>query len=354
MPEQAASILDIGIISAVGIGARQTAASVRAGIARISETSIYDKRFSPFTMAVLPDEVLPPLDKELEEVVGLTSRQIRMLRLASPALQEATKGADRIGEIPLYLGVPETLPDRPKAVHDSFLEHLGTQSGVRFHVAESRLFPQGRAAGLIALKEAMLRLAAGTVPFVLVGGVDTFVDLFLLGTLDMEDRILGPTVMDGFVPGEGAGFLLLGSPAMVRQKGKKPFALVQSVGIGFEKGHLYSDEIYKGDGLAESFHSAFSSISKSVGKIRTVYAGLNGENFGAKEWGVAYMRNNDRFEEDFRLEHPVDCFGDPGAALGPMMAGIAAIGMNKGYFQGPCLAWCSSDRGDRAAAVIYY
>lgn len=72
MPDPGVAIMAVGMVTAVGIGAKQTAASVRAGIARMSATSVYDKRFQPFTMGLVPDEALPPLVPSLEEVVGLT------------------------------------------------------------------------------------------------------------------------------------------------------------------------------------------------------------------------------------------------------------------------------------------
>jgi len=53
------------------------------------------------------------------------------------------------------------------------------------------------------------------------------------------------------------------------------------------------------------------------------------------------------------VEHPVENFGDPGAALGAILLGRAAIGLQRGYRQGPCLVWCSSDREERGAAMIH-
>lgn len=352
MSEKGAAILGVGMMTAVGIGAIQTAASVRSGITRFSETAIHDKRFEPFVMSILPDEVLPSLEPEVDKIVGITARQSRMLRLAAQALQEALEDAPDIENIPLYLGVPEPLPSRPKPVDDLFLEHLSAQSGVHFNVAESKLFPQGRAAGLFAIENAMQSLASGTNQFIVVGGVDTYLDLYLLGSLDMENRILGTNTMDGFIPGEGAGFLLLGSLDKIGVLRKEPIAKIQAVGTGYEKGHRYSEEIYQGDGLAETFQVMFSSNNGSIGKIQTVYAGLNGENLGAKEWGVAYMRNRDHFDENFRFEHPVDCFGDPGAALGTLMTELSAISIARKVIDSPCLVWCSSDYGARAALTV--
>jgi len=58
----------------------------------------------------------------------------------------------------------------------------------------------------LALEQALQAIAAEPNEPVVVGGVDTFLDLRLLAELDAEQRILGAQVMDGFIPGEGAGF----------------------------------------------------------------------------------------------------------------------------------------------------
>ena len=199
MPGQGAALLAVGMVTAVGMGARQTAASVRAGISRFAETSIYDKRFQPFKMALLPDDALPPLEPSLEEVIGLTARQIRMLRLAAPALREVLMEAPNPDQIPIFIGTPKAFPGRHDPAGEKFLSHLATQSGLKFNVVQSKTFPNGRAAGLLALKHGLDWIVSGKTKFVVVGGVDTYLDLYLLGTLDMEGRILAEGVMDGFV-----------------------------------------------------------------------------------------------------------------------------------------------------------
>lgn len=341
----------VGMITAVGIGAKQTAASVRAGIARQADSSIYNKQFQPIKMALLPEDALPSLETALESVQGLTSRQIRMLRLAGVALQEAMTEASNPQRVPVLLGTPEAWPGRADPAGGRFLDHLAVQSKVAFDLSRSKIFPMGRAAGLYALHEAIDQLKTGQAEQIVVGGVDTYLDLYLLGTLDMEGRVLAEGVMDGFVPGEGAGFLLLRSGTKSTSD-RSSMAIVLGVATGVEKGHRYSEEVYRGDGLAGTLQQLFDSGPPHQEKVRSVYAGFNGENFWAKEWGVAYMRSQEQFETDFRVEHPADCFGDPGAALGPITIGLAAIGMQKGYLKGPSLTWCSSDREPRAAALV--
>ena len=52
------------------------------------------------------------------------------------------------------------------------------------------------------------------------------------------------------------------------------------------------------------------------------------------------------------MHHPADCHGDTGAAAGPLMAGLAALGIRDGYRRPPRLVYGSSDRGERAALVV--
>jgi len=351
MPENVAAIVGMGMITAVGIDAKQTAASVRAGITRFVETSIHDKRFEPFVMAILPDDVLPPLKPELEQAVGLTAKQARMLRLATPALQEATQDWPEVDNFPLYLGIPQQLPDRPDPFNKGFLQHIRLQSDVAFNTAESNLFPHGRAAGLFALEKAMDAIVAGTHPYAIVGGIDTYVDLYLLGTLDMEGRILGTNVMDGFIPGEGAAFFVLTTMEKARSDGLKPLALLTTVAKDQEEGHLYSDQPYRGDGLANAFDQFFQTNGTNE-PVKDVFTSMNAENHWAKEWGVAYMRNQAGFEPAHGFHHPAECLGDTGAASGVILINLAAIGIKNRYFSSPSLVTCSSDYGERAAAGV--
>ena len=349
MNKNQVAIYGMGMVSSVGLDTNFSASSVRAGIAKFEQSQIYNKHLQPMVLSMLPGEVLPPLSERVAQKIDLTSRQTRMLRLATPALQEVTAGFQELEKIPVFLGIPEVLPERKPPVSDDFLTLLSVQSGVNFNIKESHLIPGGQTAGLAALDEALKALMSEKHEQVLVGGVDTFIDLYLLALLDSEDRILADGVMNGFVASEGAAFLLLSTTENIQTIGK-PLAFYEKVGIAQEEGHRYSDKTYSGDGLANACKSALEGAGQ---KVKTVYAGLNGEHLGAKEWGVAYLRNSDSFNDDFLLEHPIDCLGDPGAALGPMLVSLAIAGFQGGYVEGPCLVWCSSDYGRRAAVLLH-
>jgi 3-oxoacyl-[acyl-carrier-protein] synthase-1 len=351
MSKNNSAIVGMGMITAVGLDAKQTAASIRAGITRFEETSIYDKMHEPIVMAVLPNEVLPPLKIEIEKTAGLTSRQSKMLRLAAPALVEVTRNLPELEKTPLYLGVPQSLPDHANPVHRVFLQHISDQADVTFNIAESVMFPKGRAAGLFALAGAMEAIATGRHPCAIVGGVDTFVDLLLLSTMDKEERILGAHIMDGFIPGEGAAFLVLSNMDRVKSHHLTPLALLTGVSIDFEQGHLYSDQSYKGNGMAGAVRKFFKTCEIQA-PIKDVFNSMNGENHWAKEWSVAHIRNHTGFDPGHGFHHPADCIGDTGAASSVINICLAAIGIGKNYFRSPCLVTGSSDLGECATVGV--
>ncbi len=359
--QQPLSIVAAGVCTPVGLSLPEAAASARARVARLREIAWMDRRFEPFIVGSVPDAGLPPLADTLAKL-PLQYREARMLRIAQVALEDLFgQGEDMAGgaaawgitaqqPLPLLLGLPEhhtTAPLDPAA----FVQRLAAQTGLPLDAAHSVAVPRGRAAGLMALREAAARLHRGDAPFVLVGGIDCLVDLYVLGTLDMEGRIRNEVNSDGFSPGEGAGFVLLCTPAKAQQQGLKPLALITGTASGQEPGHLYSDEPYLGEGLAQTIAMLLAEAPPPA-PVACVYASFNGERYWAREYGVARLRAAAAFEPDNAVEHPAEVFGDLGAAHGPVLLALAAHGVAEGWRRAPCLVFASSDRADRAAALL--
>ena len=343
-------IVGAGMITAVGLSAAETAASVRSGTARFAESSILDKRFEPFVLAEVPDEGLPELTEEVAKV-SLTAREARMMRLATVALAGCLKSLPE-GEPPpgLSLALPETETTRPLE-HEEFLKHLLEQTGGRFDAKRSDASHRGRAGGLNAIGQASELIRRGRAKFMLAGGVDTYRDLYVLGTLDMEKRVKSGANLDGFIPGEGAAFLLLADRGAAIGAGLAPWGTVSVVAQTMEPGHLYSEEPYRGDGLAQAVQQ-LAQLGGFGGPIQEVYSSMNGENHWAKEWGVVRIRANGTFSPEHGMHHPADCYGDTGAACGPLMTCLAALGIKEGYRGAPALVYASSDQGRRAALSV--
>lgn len=340
-------ICGIGMATPVGGCAVQTATSVQAGISRYADTFVDDDE-TPVTMALLPDDWLPPLNEQLEDL-GLGEREERMLRLAGPAIAEAMAGLPERQIPPLLLAIPEPMPELPLDIDETVLDHLMVQTGLRLHRQASQIVPSGRAAGLMALHSAIAMLGAGA-EYALLGGMDTFLDAEVLSTLEEEGRLLMEGALDGFAPGEGAAFLLLGADAAIERDGLTRLAFVNPPGLAHEPGHRYSDVPFRGEGLAAAVSAALGYCNGQ--RMRSVLCSLNGEQLGAKEWGVAVIRNHAGFDDDPMLVHPADCFGDVGAAIAPVLIGLAAIGLWEGYLPGPALVWCASDAELRGAVCV--
>lgn len=350
MAKPAVLVVAAGVVSPVGLSLEETAASARARLPRLREIEWRDRRFQPFIVGAVPDDGLPELDPELAGLY-LQYREARMLRLAHAALEEALKPlAGQEAPIPLLLGLPEhhtTKPLDPKA----FLTKLAQQSKAKLDIARSVAAPKGRAAGLMAFKRACAMLENGEAEFVLVGGVDSLIDLYVLGTLDMQQRIRNEVTSDGLRPSEGAAFLLLTTEKTAARMNLKPLVKVLGCALGQEPGHFYAEEPYLGEGLAATFTTLFAE-TPPPSPIGCVFSSFNGEHYWGKEFGVARLRNGNAFNPDHQMEHPAECFGDLGAAHGPMLAAIAAHGLSKRYRHSPCLVYASSDYGDRAAILL--
>jgi 3-oxoacyl-[acyl-carrier-protein] synthase I len=342
-----ARIASAGAFCAIGGCLAQIDAALRMGHSAMAASPIHDSRFEPIKMALVPEDALPPLAAGIERL-PLNARQRRMLRLASPALREASESLRDVQRTAVFLGLPEAHPRRPASLDPHFLRHLQQQSDVQFELGTSRVFARGRAAGLLALDAALTVLHERRAEQVLVGGVDTFLDLPLLAELDAEERLLGERVMDGFVPGEGAAFIALGGA------GPGERALLTAAGSALDEGHRYGAAPAKGEALSAAFDTMLDGMRGEPAPVATTFASLNGESFGAKEWGVARIRHAELFRPDADIVHPADCTGDTGAAAGTLLLALAQHMLTQQTKPGPMLIWASSDGADRACAYLQH
>src|SRR5437762_2431821 len=114
------------MITPVGIGLAQTAASVQADIARLRQTSFHDHRLEPIVVSHLPDDALPSLVPEVARL-PISPLRRRLLQLATFPLQAALDGIYE--PTPLFLGVHDPIFSEPSP-DAAFLPHLAQQAGV--------------------------------------------------------------------------------------------------------------------------------------------------------------------------------------------------------------------------------
>jgi len=352
MTSEPVAVVGVGMLTAVGLTAPETAAAVRAHTSRFIESTIQDKKRQPYIIAEVPADALSDISISFNDAASrLTAREQRLARLAVRPLREclAPLGADA-PPLSLCLALPEADTTRPLA-RLAVLRSLAAAVGEVVQAERSDVSHAGRAGGLAAIGQAILALQSGHSDFILAGGIDTYRDAYVLSALDIARRVKSESNWDGFIPGEAAAFLLLTRGNLATQRGLPVLATISAVNFGFEPGHLHSKEIYRGEGLATTITGLLAGRGLAM-PIAEVFSSMTGESHWPKEWGVAYLRNKDAFTADHGMHHPADCYGETGAASGPLLVGLASLGMQKRYRRAPALVYASSDRGARAAAIV--
>jgi 3-oxoacyl-[acyl-carrier-protein] synthase-1 len=347
---EALAIVRVGLCCPVGLDTAEVAASLRAGVSRKLETGFIDRNLEPIIVGHVEDADLPGLAPRLHDMRSSTLQR-RLLRLATLPLREVL--ADHPAKSPpaLHLAGPPAA-GQTELVDGQFFAQLVAQAGQEVDVGASRLFSTGRAGFFAAVAAARDELFEARSEFVLVGGVDSYLDPARLAALDHERRLRTSGPQDAFTPGEAAAFMLLARRATCQRHQLQPLAWLLAVAVANEPGHHYSEQPFLGDGLTEAFRATFEQVRSPLEPIRLMLAGLNGERLLAKEGGIALLRHRDRFHDELRIEHAAEYIGDAGAALAPLMLGATAHGMRAGISDGPALAWGSSDHGQRGALIL--
>ena len=344
-------IVSAGMVTSVGFNAVQTAANVRARVSRYGDISFRNIYGKPYIVASISREALSVLPEAIAGRDYFSRRQGLLLRFADVALKDCLAAAGgHAGKPPLFYAIPEhenTLPTSGA----SLLDDLAALHPDTFDRTMSQALWKGRAGGLQALGEAIRTVQSGKACFALAGASDTYIDPMILPTLDLKERCKSDRHPDSFVPGEGAGFVMIATREAAQKAGLEAIACVGPVSAGNEPGHWESKEPYLGEGLSSTVQ-ALLAAAPAPSPFKEVYSTMNGESYWAKEWGVTRIRNATAFVDGDRMNHPAEFFGDVGAASGPILVALAAIGQRQGYMESPALVYASSDFGGRAATWV--
>ncbi len=341
-----AYISGVAMVTPVGVDVDMTTAIIKAGIMPVTQVDFVDDDFVPLKMCIVPDSALNLSVDGEKLLMPLTARQYRMLQLAVVALAELEDSLPAEFIPPVFLAGPAEMVESESANHHLFIENLAVQSGMNIDVKSSRYCALGRAGGLDVIDTAIRYFEQGIGHFAIVGGVDTFYDKEVLAHYVSKNRLLVSDSSDGFIPGEGAGFILLVSPNAPVELINTCKSYISGFGAGFEDGYIGSDKPYKGDGLAAAWREALNN--PLAGNIKCIMSSMNGEHYFAKELGVAITRNSKKIDDDVDIQHPAEFCGDMGAAMGPVMIAVQGSMLQKGAG----LVYCSSDNGQRCAITL--
>lgn len=340
-------IAGMGMVTPVGGNVAMTAAMVGAGVSAYKASDFYNKTNQRITMASVPNSIFDEVEATIGEGDRFNAQHDRVTKMAIIAIREACSYQKIDQPIPLLLAQPE---EQIKLEGLSpLIQELENNCEPLVSSQLTRSIHSGRAAGIDALAFAFRYLCEGQNDFILVGGSDSYYDDALLEPLDNSGRLLTVGSADSFAPGEAACFLLLTCNLELAQQRNGHVIALNPPGIADESGCLHSEEPYRGDGLDQAFKKAL--INQPDQHIHSIYSSMNGENYWAKEFGVAQIRNKPFLKDSVTIQHPVDCYGDLGAATATTLIALAAEHLWSTKAQAH-LVYSSSDGAKRGAIVV--
>ncbi|MGM8225542.1 hypothetical protein ACSV5M_03095 [Cellvibrio sp. ARAG 10.3] len=343
-------IAGMGMVTSVGANSAMTTASVKANISAYALSDYDNHEDDPITMTQVPGDFFDALEPILENDIRSDSYQARIAMMAIAALRELS--LEDTNTIPFIFGMPEgntVSCNAQNVVHNIALNFPNF-----LDQNWCRVLLSGRAATIEAIQLAYDYLYRSDVPYVLIGGSDTYHSDALINKLDLDGRLLSPGNSDGFAPGEAAAFLLLTRRPELAQVHNGQIIGIHKPAVTTEPGHLYSDNAYQGDGLSSAFRLALENSNSDNTKkaISYIYSSMNGESYWARELGVACIRNANAMSKELIVIHPADCYGDVGAATGSLLVALAADNLYHNPQNRRHLVYCSSDTEKRSAVVV--
>jgi len=338
MSAQPLAVLRTGLVTSVGLSAPAACAAMRAKLSNPSETRFIDSGGE----WIMAHQV--PLDRPWRGLAKLT-------RMAVMAIEEALADMPKVewSRIPLLLCVAERArPGRIDGLEDQLIVDIQQELGTRF-APESGIVPHGRVSVALALAQARELIQLQKARNVLIAATDTLITWSTLSHYESKDRLLTPRNSNGFMPGEGAGALLVG--ALTGQ----PELACTGIGFGVEKAHIESEEPLRADGLTTAIKAALADAGCAMHDMDYRITDLSGEQYYFKEAALALSRTLRQTREEFDLWHPAECTGEAGALAGASVIAIGDAACRKAYTKGPAiLVHMANDAGRRAAMTFRF
>jgi 3-oxoacyl-[acyl-carrier-protein] synthase I len=273
----------------------------------------------------------------------------KLSKMAAMAIEECLADISREEwrHIPLVLCVAERdRPGRFEGLDDQLFFEIQQELQMEFS-EQSLVMPHGRVSVGLALMQARKLLTDQVVPHVLIAATDSLIHWPTLSAYDQEQRLLTASNSNGFIPGEGAGALLVGPEFKDRN------LICTGVGTATEPAALGSDLPLRGEGLAQAIRAALLESGCAIHQFDFRIADLSGEQYYFKEATLALARIMRVTKEEFDIWHPAECIGESGAVAGLASVAIALNAWEKEYANGPnILCHAANDAGQRAAILL--
>ena len=335
-------IVGVGAVTSVGLSAPATAAAVRGGISGFAEHPfMIDRQGEPIIVA------------SVLNIGATTSGPNHLCDLTARALREAALPLEPhccdAGRIATFVGLPPQRPGRAADLESRLVDALRQIAGI----SSVECIATGHSAGLMALEAVSRNVVANPTGLYLAGGVDSYLEPETMDWLEGNDQLHGGPNAFGFMPGEAAGFCLVCSEQVAQRFDLPVLARLWTGATAREENLIKTDTVCLGKGLTEVFRKVFAQLPATTERIDHIICDMNGEPYRADEYGFSIARLSQRFEDASAFIAPADCWGDVGAASGPLFVNLVVAAGQRGYAKARYnLVWTSSESGERSAAIL--
>ena len=299
-------------------------------------------------------EALDVLDSDGEPLSGMKVRfegelagPERLIAMTNAVVDECTLTLNSGDKVPLILCCPEVgVFGNDDSFPARLLSTVIAESAIPLDKARSRVIAGGRSGVLEALGAALAMLKDGSVPYCLVGGVDSFVDRRRLEKICTENRLITENNKDGFIASEAGAMLLLSS---------RPDADAMAVWLGAaggkEEATRENGRPTSGTGMQESIVKALAQASVPFEGLSCVAHDFSGEERFFDELNLAVSRIA-RGKPRCSTADPGFSVGETGAAAAFLSIALLAFLHWKDVNKSPSLGVLSADSSERGAVVL--
>jgi 3-oxoacyl-[acyl-carrier-protein] synthase-1 len=205
----------------------------------------------------------------------------------------------------------------------------------------------------MAIQEAWNLVMSGAAEFCVAGGADSYVDDDTLAWIEDSFQLHNASNAYGFIPGEAAGLALLTSKESASEHHLGVLAEILSITTTQEHHRIKTDSVCTGVGMTEAVRQVLRALPDDQSQVDQVFCDQNGETYRANEYGFTLTRTGEWFVDGSDFLAPADCWGDVGAASGPLLLGLASSAASGAYTKGPLsLLSTSSEGGHRCVALV--
>ncbi len=330
-----------GMVTSVGFNSPASCAAMRAGIRGVCESHLWDAESGKHLD--VGKVYLPHWWDSIGKLADLTA----------PAIAECMQAAEPVSgqNIPLFLGVsiPRRLA-RPADLEQNILAEIQGRLSFRIH-PRSEVIARANISIAIGLQKAAYVLSQEQLPYCIVAGADSLIDQELANYYLAQRRLLTSKNSNGFVLGEAGSAVLVSAAS-----GQESRLEILGVGVARETAPIESDEPLRGEGLIQAVGNALRDAGLAFDDLQYRIADLNGEHYKFKEMVFLMLRCERKVKPKlFDLWHPIEYVGEVGAAIGPLVMGVALHASRMAYGVGPnLLCTFSNDDGERAAIVASF